>query len=197
MDRGATSAFLAELDKAVCRPVHLLEVDFGSETVRLTDAAVHLAWGGYSWLASQFLGFSPIEETSEAVVTRCTVSLSGVDQAVVALLLQETYFNRQGRIYKAFLAEDLQVIVDPTELIRGRLDKPMIETDPAAGTCTASVDIVSRFSPFETTSGRHTNDTDQQLWYPGDLGMQQVTQIQEPLAWGSQFNWKPSAPESR
>jgi hypothetical protein len=180
--RGASGAVLSEWAKPVCRPVHLLEVDF-DPFVYMTDAGCNVDWNNNVYVASRFLGFSPISETSELLVNRCTVSLSGVDQSVVALLLQETYFNRRMRIRLAMLNENLLVINSPVLIFDGRMSNPVVSIDPDTGAVACSVDGVSRWADFERTNGRHTNHTEQQALFPGDMGFRQVLSIPEKLFW--------------
>lgn len=181
--RGATGAFLDEIAKAANRPVHLLEVDF-NPYIYLTDAAVNLTWDGNIYLASQWLGFSGISETSELLVNSVTVSLSGADQQVVALLLQESYLNRRMKIRTAMLNEALQVIADPVLIFDGRMDRPTIAVDPDNGQVACSVEGISIWTDFDRRPGRHSNDAEQQNLFPGDKGFAQVSVIPDQIFWG-------------
>ena len=181
--RGATAAVLTEWGKSVCTPVHLLELDF-NPYIYLTDGPVDISWNGNSYLASQYLGFSAISETSELLVNSCTVSLSGVDQAVIAVLLQETYLNRRVRIRTAMLTEALAVVADPVLIFDGRMDKPAISVDPDSGTVVCTVEGVSHWTDFERRRGRHSNDVEQQKVFTGDRGFAQVPVIPDEIFWG-------------
>jgi len=106
MDRSASSGFLAELAKNRNQPFHLIEIQFDSATTYATDAARDIVYNGQTYLAlSHFLEFSAVEETSELKVSQCTVSLSGVDQTMIAVVLDEPCIDRRLLIYKGFLAE--------------------------------------------------------------------------------------------
>lgn len=181
--RNATGAVQAEWAKEVCRPVHLLEVDF-NPVIYLTDAGINLDWNGHLYLASQFLGFSGINETSQVLANTCTVTLSGVDQAVVAILLQESYLNRRLRIRTAVLNEALAVIADPVLVFDGRMNRPAINVDPDSGAVTCSVEGTSIWSDFERRRGRHTNDAEQQSIFAGDKGFAQVSVLPDNIFWG-------------
>lgn len=181
--RGASGAVLAEWVKPLNRPVHLLEIDF-DPYVYLTDAAVDLSWNGHIYIASQYLGFSSISETSELLVNSCTISLSGADQTIVAVLLQESYLNRRVKIRKAMLDSGLQVIADPVLIFDGRMDKPAIAVDPDNGTVTCGVEGVSQWTDFERRPGRHSNDAEQQKLFPGDRGFAGVAVIPDQIFWG-------------
>lgn len=181
--RGATGAVTAEWGKSFNRPVHLLEVDF-SPYIYLTDAAVNVNWNGHTYLSSYFLGFSTVSETSDLLVNSCTISLTGVDQAVVAILLQENYLNRKIKIRNAMLDDNLAVIADPVLIFEGRMNRPSINIDPESGTVICSVDGVSHWTDFERKAGRHSNVADQQRFFPTDKGFDQVPGIPLQVFWG-------------
>jgi len=180
-----TGAVDAEIDKASLRVVHLLDASFvPTLTIYLTDAPVAISWNGNEYQPSAYLRFSNVTDTAEMLINRCTVALSGVDQTIIALLMQDTYLGRRATVRKAFLTEGLQVIANPCLLMDGRFDAPVIQTDPDSGTCECQVDIVSRWSPLIRPSGRRTNDADQQALFPGDLGFDQVTKDDATIMWG-------------
>lgn len=183
MPRNLTGAMVSALAQPSVMMCHLLELTL-SESVYLTDAAVSLSWSGNVYQSAQLMSFSDVRESVDLALDRVTVGLSGVDQSVIALLLLYEYLNRPARIYKAVFDESWTVLADPNPLIVGRLDKPAIATDPESGTCTATIDIVSRFSPLGRRRGRYTNDADQQLHFPGDLAMQHVADAETTLVWG-------------
>ena len=181
--RGASGAILTEWGKASNRPIHLFEFDF-NPWIYLTDAAVDIQWNGNNYLASQVLGYSGITETSDLLVNSCTITLSGVDQAVIAILLQETYLNRKCKIRTAMLDAGLTVIADPVLIFDGRMDKPAIAVDPDSGTVTCGVEGVSHWTDFERRPGRHSNDTEQQTHFPGDKGFSGVASMTDEIFWG-------------
>jgi len=182
-ERGATGAVLNEWGKDLNRPIHLFEFDF-QPYIYMTDGPVDVVWNSNNYLASQVLSFSGISETSDLLVNSCTVGLSGVDQAVIAILLQESYMNRKMKIRVAMLDSSLQIIADPVLIFDGRMDKPTISVDPDSGTTVCSVEGVSHWADFEKRPGRHSNNTEQQKYFPGDLGFAQVAVLPEQIFWG-------------
>lgn len=181
--RGASAEVLAEWGKETNRPIHLLECDF-NPWIYLTDAAVNITWNSNYYLSSTLLGFSSIAETSDLLVNSCTVSLSGVDQSVIALLLQETYLNRKMKIRTAMLDESLAVIASPVLIFDGRMDRPAIAVDPDNGTTVCTVEGVSHWVDFERRPGRHSNNNEQQKHFPGDLGFANVATLPDEIFWG-------------
>lgn len=183
MDRGMTGAMVSALSGDAVQLCHLVELSL-SPTVYLTDAAVQLTWSGNVYQPSHLLSVSDVEETADYQEQRVSVGLSGVDQSVIALLLIYEYINRPAVIRKAVFDGDRTVVVDPCVVMRGRLDRPVIRTDPEAGTCDVSIDIVGRSTPLGQHRGRYTNSTSQQLHFTGDRGFEYVNDDDTMLIWG-------------
>jgi hypothetical protein len=184
MPRSATSAVRSEWGKSLNRPVHLLEFDF-QPWVYMTDAWRQISWNGGLYLASKFpLSVSGFGETADLLVNNCTITLSGVDQTIIATLLRESYFDRTVIVRLAMLDEAHNVIADPVQVFVGRMGRPAIATDPDGGTCTCSIECSSAWADFERTPGRRTNDAEQQTFFPGDRGFEHVEKIPAQIFWG-------------
>lgn len=203
-DRGMTGAMISALAQESVNVCHLLEVSLDVQTVYLTDAAFALTWNGNTYLPSSLLSIEDVTETLGYEEQRVSVVLSGVDQAAIALFLLYEYINRPATVRKAVFDADRVVVIDPCVLMSGRLDRPVVATDPEAGTCTLSVDIVGRSTPLGQHRGRTTSSASQQLFFAGDLGFEHVNGDEEVLIWGqvgqrirssrgSQHSWGGSA----
>jgi hypothetical protein len=184
-DRGATVAVLTELEKSKNQPFHLVDVLFDPTPIYITDAWTNVIWNGQVYTAlGHFLGFSDIEESADLRVTNMTVQLSGIDQSVVSAVLGEKYIDRPLRIRKAFFDENMSIIPDPVLIFEGRMDQPSIQEDPNNGSCTVTVNASSAWVDFERKSGRHTNHTEQQLFFHGDKGFEFISEITKEIVWG-------------
>lgn len=201
--RNASSAWLAELAKERTEPFHLFEAHFDSGVVRATDAPFAIAWGGNSYLANgHFLAFSGITENKELRETRCTVTLSGVDQAWIANALEQNYLDRRLVIYKAFLEHQGSIGIDPVPLFDGLMDYPVIEEDadpasppsPGVGNCRVTVEAGAHWSDFGRRPGRHTNDVEQQLHFSGDKFFEFVSEQNRQIMWGGTTGGAAPAP---
>jgi hypothetical protein len=181
--RGATAGFRSLVGKDLVYVAHLVEVDF-NPWIYLTDAAVPLTWNGNEYLPSYYLGVGSIAETSELLVNSVSVTLSGVDQAVVSALLQETYLNRKLKIRTVILNGTYAIIADPVLIFDGRMNRPTISVDPDGGQVVCAVEGVSAWTDFERRAGRHTNDADQQRFFPGDKGFANVASMPDTVFWG-------------
>lgn len=183
VDRNMSGAMLAALAQPSVTMCHLLDLEL-AEPVYLTDAAVRVTWSGRVYEPTALLSVSDVVEGMDMTLERATITLAGADQSVIAVLLLYEYLNRPGRLYTAVLTDDFSVIADPNVRIAGRLDSPSVTTDPESGTCTASIDIVSRWSPLGRKRGRYTNSASQSIYYPTDRGFDRVHDTEETIVWG-------------
>lgn len=185
MDRGFSPATIAETGKDSNRPLHLIEIWFDTQLVPMTDSYRAINWNGNVYIATgHLLNFSGVEESAELQVTQATVTLSGVDQVWIANVMQQNYIDRRLVIYKGFLDAADALVVDPGPIFDGRMDAPVIDEDPASGQCTVMITAASHWTDFERTPGRHTNDAEQQIWFPGDKGFEFVSQLNKQIIWG-------------
>lgn len=186
MNRGASSDVIAEMALDANRPVHLFELYLSGATTYATDAYRTIVWNGNTYPAlGHFLDFDGVEEVSDLTITQCRVQLSGVDQTMISTVLSHEYIDRRLVIRKGFLSGAEAVLIDPLPIFDGRVDSPEIAEDPASGSCTVSISASSHWIDFERTPGRHTNHEEQQIWFPGDLGFEYVSQLNKQIKWGA------------
>lgn len=185
-DRSLSAAMLAEIQKSTVAWCYLVEAEFDSGSLFLTDYAADITWSGDTYeRTAGFLSFSGLQETGELLVNQITVSLSGVDTTIaIAKVLQNDFLDRPLRIYCAALDADGQVIADPEKIFEGRMDQPVIAEDPDSGTSTVSVRGTPAWADFGRRPGRHTNSEEQEFYFSGDLGFEFVSQIPKNLVWG-------------
>jgi hypothetical protein len=161
-----------------------IELQFGSGTVRVCNAAYNFSWDSYTWIgAGQVLGVSGVEEGADLQAYGVTMRLSGVPAAYVSVALNEHYQGRTAKIWAAPLDSSYTIIADPVLVFNGRMDVMPIRMD--GGSAVIELSIESRLIDWERPRVRRYNDADQQAEYPGDLGLQYVEQmVSKDLIWG-------------
>jgi hypothetical protein len=185
MDRGASGAVVTQLGAAANETCHLFELYLDDQTVRITDAYRGLSWGGNTYTAAgHWLGFDGVEESATLQVATARIQLSGVVQDSIALLLTHNYIDRRVVIYKAFIS-GTGVVIDPVPIFDGRADSPIIDEDPSSGKCTVTLAAAQHWIDFERRPGRHTNDAEEQIWFPGDKGFEFVSSLNKQIKWGA------------
>lgn len=182
--RNMTAALEAALIAQDVRPALFFEGQFASGFVRLWTGLGPITWNGQTWTgAGNLIGFSGVDEGSEVIARGTSISLSGVPVSMVSLAIVDAQQGLPGKMWVGLLAADGSVIIDPVQTFVGRLDVPTI-TD-GEDTCTVTITYESRLidlnSPREL---RYTHEAQQQL-YPGDMGFEFVTTLQEKeITWG-------------
>lgn len=184
MSRETTPAFAAALADQDLRPVLFFEGQFASGWVRIWSGLGSAQWNGQSWSgAGSLLGLGSIEETGEVVAGGTAISLSGVPLDLVQMAIAEARQGLPGRVWLGLLGEDGGIIADPVQAFSGRLDVPEIKDD--ADSCTITISYESRLIDLTVArTWRYTHES-QQVLYPGDLGFEYVTAIQDrEITWG-------------
>ena len=186
MDRGSTLEFQNEVIKPENMPVHLVSVHLDSEILYMNDSYKTITYDSNDYLGvGYFMGFSDIEEAAEVIVSTMTLTLSGIDQSMINLVLNNDYINRVVKVYTSFLAVDSHVlIINPVLIFEGQIDTPMISEDPDAGKSTVSVSATNSWVDFNRKTGRHANNEEQQVLFPGDRGFEFADQNVSNLIWG-------------
>lgn len=185
MDRDLTAAVKAEVAKSVLSMAHLVTVYLDEYVIRITDYDRTIVWGADQWLPTGgLLDLGEVEESAELKEQKLAVTLSGIDQVYVALFLSQNYLHRTVTVHRALLTETGAVIADPHLYFKGTMDEPVLNESPDAGTSLMTVQVVSNLAGNGRSPGRHTNDSEQQVCFPGDRGFKFVSKISRDVAWG-------------
>lgn len=182
--REFSTAFANALAEQNLQPVILFEGQFATGMVRIWSGLGDLAWDGKLWAgAGALLGMGAIDETREVVAGGTTLSLSGVPLELVQVAIDEARQGMPGRIWIGLMSETGALIADPVQAFSGRLDVPEISED--ANACTITISYESRLIDLTVPrTWRYTHES-QQVLYPGDLGFEYVTAIQDrEITWG-------------
>ena len=186
MTRSLTTAVKTELATNDIRPIHLITIGFSS-AVNITDCSFSLtssvSGSSVTYNASDFiLGISNFDEQTELSKSSISLSLSGADQTFISTVLNENVINDSVDIYRGFLNDSNALIADPFLLYKGQIEGFSVqETDTES---TVNLDIVSHWADFEKKNGRKTNNTSQQRFFSGDVGMDFASQTVQDIKWG-------------
>lgn len=187
-DRSMSAAMLSAIANDQQIVVHLLELHFDSGVDYSTDAPFDVSWGGNTYSGiGQLLQFSSVQETTDLLINRVNVTLSGIDTtAGLAAFQAEDYLDRELKIYIAELDADHAAIVDPLLIHHGRMDAPTYTENPDNGTATVGVVSVPVWAETGREPGRHTNHEEQTFFFPAttDLGFEFVSEVPKTLLWG-------------
>lgn len=182
--------YFTAIESPTSEMVHLLEFDFSSGIVRLNTGAQDVSWNGQTWEAvGGLLEMGGVEETNDARGQGVDVRLSGVEQSILAVLLNNNYRGRPVKIYRGHLNNVTgQFIGDPLLLFQGLQLNPYTveeERDRGSGTVRISTRISGYFG-VERVRGIQTNMMSHQHHFAGDTFFQHTTSLANTkIYWGT------------
>lgn len=190
MTRPLTSGILAAVEGASAEFVHLIEIEFAAGSAHLCTGAQNLDWDSSTWEAvGGLLEFGGVEEGSDSRGSGVDFKLSGVDQTILAALLNSRYRGQSARIWRAHLNPTTGQLIDEPLLLFQGLQLSMYnveeERDRAGGTVTISTRITSILGATRIR-GMQANPVSHQHYYPGDLFFQYVAELaHRQILWGT------------
>jgi len=186
MSRNLDGNSKYELNKKYFSIVNLIQfLDIGPTPVYLTDAPGDITWDGKLFLSmGQVLSISDIAEEQDLKIESIDITLSAIDNSIVKLFLDYDYIDRRVVVHRAVVGSNYQPVGTPALVFDGRLDQPRLVDDWQSGTATLGVTASSHWSDYDSTGGRHTNDTEHQVLFPGDTFFATSTETQKDVKWG-------------
>ena len=130
-----------------------------------------------------WLQFSTVEEAADFQINNVTVALGGLAGRALPMFLENQYIDQPIKIFRVWYDEDNAMVGDPVMIFDGRIDKPVVSDDPK-GSVTIGCSASSQWVDYQRKGGRHTNNSEQQFFYPGDTGFKFAAQTIRDLKWG-------------
>ena len=127
-------------------------------------------------------GITGVSETNHPSKNTLVVSLSGVDQRYISIVLNENIINSDVFIYRGYLDANLALISDPFLLFYGTIDEYKISDD--TNTARLNLTVTSHWGNFSKTSGRTTTDNSQKRFFPNDKDMTFSALTVRDIRWG-------------
>lgn len=183
MGRGLDSAQLTAAAAPVRCAVQLIEMFFDSGTLRLARNQWNIVHAGNTYTGVA-MNVKQLRESSGSI-EGAELSMTGLDPAMMAIADQEQYRGRILTIKKAYINPDTNAVIgDPKLTFIGRMKRlPSQETNSAC-----DITLIAEHYDAELTRPAPTrlNDSDQQRFYPGDLGCQHAeAMVEKNLIWPS------------
>lgn len=142
--------------------IYLFQIESDAGTTRFTTAPVDIAWDSQTWSGiGGTLAFPGVEETADPSGQGVELTLSGVDQTIIAVILNNQVRGREVRIWLAHLSDAGAVVADPLEIFRGYQlsDYRITETrSREGGTVEVRTRVQSRLSKLRQATAVRTND---------------------------------------
>lgn len=182
--RNISQYVLDQIERSVKRPAIFFSGEFKTETVYLWSGMGNIDWNGRTWLGVGTLAkVSEIKETADVASNGISVSLSGITDEYVSLVLSEVSQGKTCSVWFNFLDDDGSVVGDSDATFAGLLDVPTIEDTGTTATITISYE--NRLRDLEHPRIHYRTHEDQLNAFPGDLAFEYVAGIQEiNITWG-------------
>jgi hypothetical protein len=183
MPRNLDSATKSQLQSLSVTLAFLLQVTFKTGTYYLCTLPNNLSWNGQTWVGTGSLGsVGQISEGTDVQAYGTSVTLSGIDPALLADSLDEIQIGAQATLYLAFLNGGA-LVTDPTCIFSGQVDKPSIQC--GAETISITLNLESPMIRLQRGSFRRYTSADQHIDHPGDTGFDWVPSLNfMALKWG-------------
>lgn len=183
MPRTLPAAVLAALDDGVVRFVPMVRFDFDSGVLALHVGRGSVVYDGVTFLSSNnLLAIGDVAEGAEGGAPSLSITVSGIDTTLRALLQTEPYLYRTASVHMC-LTDD-SFMLDPAavfDLFFGSITDISYQETPAP---TFGVTLQSRLADLARSQALKLTDADQQFLYPGDKGLEFVAQMaQMKIAW--------------
>lgn len=168
----------------------LVELAFSTGTQRLTTAPIEVTSGGFTWRAAPQIAVQSVNETEAVDGQRITLSAVLADSAALGAFLGDssTYRRRPMRLYLQVFSDAYVPVgapvyrglwrMEPVRIIRQRSED---------GSSTSRIELPagrSGLTRARMAVGLRSTHQQQQIAYPGDLGLQYRQElIEKPALW--------------
>ena len=190
MARSITTAFNNALKSQIVTPIIATELEFSDGTLRFWNGYgnITMTAGGSSKVFTglgDFLGISPISESSTLQMSGVTLSMSGIKSSLISTALSAQYTNRNGAIYLGMYDTSRNVIADVYTVFKGKMD--VLNISEQGNTATITLNIESRLISFDLPINRKYTLEDQQVDFPNDVGFEFIPDLQDKeITWGKE-----------
>ena len=190
MARNITTAFNNAIKSQVVTPIIASELEFSDGTLRFWNGYgnITMTAGGSSKVFTglgDFLGISPISESSTLQMSGVTLSMSGIKSSLISTALSAQYTNRNGAIYLGMYDTSRNVIADVYTVFKGKMD--VLNIQEGFETTVITLKLESRLVTFEKPSNRMYTLEDQQVDFSSDLGFEFIPDLQDKeITWGKE-----------
>lgn len=173
MSRNLDPSMKSGLPAAVIIPIHMVMLQFRTATKWLWSGPGDLVYGGNTYQGVGSLG--KVGDTSEGVEINAeatSVSLSGIDAALLGESLADIRSGGAAKLWIALLRPDMSIRGVPYLRFRGSVDVPTVVPDQE------KITIAIALEDRMVNQGRATNTkytaADQRRLYPNDTAFNSV-----------------------
>ncbi len=171
-----------QLNQEHKRPVYLVRLDFPDGVLAMNTYSIEIPYEGDVYRPVGGAGkIENVKEDGKVKPQQLNLTLSGIDQALLATAMNEDYIGRDVKIYFGALDEDYQLVA-ATMRFRGRIMSMPIKYGKDNK---VSVKVSSRFEDWQRVRNARYTDADQQARHPNDKFCEHAPQmVEKAINWG-------------
>lgn len=197
--KAIPTSFTERLAAVEKRPFYAVEIDFTTAPLYIWTGVGDMITGGKTYLGTgELLAISGLDEVADMSAKGASITLSGLDAALLSTALQEPYQRRECRIYFGLMPSSVEYLAteageilttetgEPIALeadqfpmslaFAGRIDRMPISSDGQTATITATVE--SRWVDLERPKVRRYTHENQITRFPNDTFFSFVADLQ-------------------
>ena len=183
MPRQMSVAMLSAITAGYMQPAIFVQLSDNAGMVYLWTGIGSISWNGQTWSGiGDILSLTVAEEGTDVQARGMAVTLNAFDSTILSDIMSDYQLGLPAIVYFACFSGG-SIIADPLIAWLGRMDQPAIDVD--ADKSTVQIALESRLLDMNVATDRRYTNQDQQMTWPGDLGMLFVDAIQElTIFWG-------------
>jgi hypothetical protein len=174
----ASSTNRTNAENAHVEIVTFAALDLPSGVVRVHTRTGTITWGSNDYVGvGKFGAVSDVTEDAQLRPSGVSLTLSGVDAALITAAMTEKYHGRAVSVWQGFLnTTTLALVADPQLVFSGLMDYMSIELGQNTGSIVVSCE--GELARWNRHNGALYTHESQQAIYPGDRGFDLVPFIQ-------------------
>jgi len=179
MSRTINASLLTALTGNLVEPYYAVELFFDSGTLRFWTGIGDRTIDSNTYTGTgSLLNIGSADEVNDLSAKSMSLSLTGLDSAIVSLVLQEPYQRRQAKVY---LGE--KSVSEVVQIFSGQMNTMSVDDAPDAATVTLVIE--SKLVELERAANWRYTDENHKSRYSGDTFFSYVQAIQDAqVAWG-------------
>lgn len=161
-------------------------IDLPGTDMQVTDNQKNIVYDGitFSNTGRALIKASGINRAGDLNASSYSVTFYGGDTLAYQDYVGDQQLGKPGRVFLAFLDENYLLLSADSviQLYAGLVDQWQFDETKTSSEFT--VKMASHWSAFEVQTGRFTNSSSQEEYYPGDTFFQYAQQEKLPFKWG-------------
>lgn len=184
MSRGLSGAMLSAIAGGTVYPILFGYFNFSGGAIRVCTHDKDVSWDSQTWTGlGSMVGVEAVAESKDVKANGIVFSLNGIPSSLITEILTNRSRGRECSLwFGSFVSGSL--VANPHKIFSGRMDQPVIEDN--GETCNVSISAEGRLVDLQRSRERRFTHEDQQVDYPGDLGLEYVAGLQNrEVNWGT------------